>query len=88
MEVAALFLLFVLPVLILVGGVIYGDKWLRGVNKQKYLEKSLKRQLKKGDITESEYEARLNPEVITVPEIVLPKREEDEVQTQTPLVKE
>jgi len=78
MEVAiTLILLFGIPLAFVVGFFIYADKWLRRVDKQKYLEKSLKKQLKKGDITETEYEEGLNPEVITVTEIVLPKREDE-----------
>lgn len=78
MEVAITFIfLFGIPLAFIVGFVLYADKWLRKVDKQKYLEKSLKKQLKKGNITETEYEEGLNPEVITVTEIVLPKREEE-----------
>lgn len=45
----------------------FSDLWLRGIDKGKYITKSLKRQLKKGDITESEYEERLNPSQIMAP---------------------
>lgn len=70
-----LILLFAVPLVATALFLIFADRWLRGVDKQKYIQKSLKKQLKKGDITESEYEERLNPEIITVKEIVLEKVE-------------
>lgn len=42
----------------IIGFMMFADKWLRGVDKEKYLTKSLKKQLKKGNLTDSEFEEK------------------------------
>jgi hypothetical protein len=64
MEVAiSIALLFLTPTGCIIAFLIYTDRWLQTVDKEKYLAKSLKKQLKKGNLTELEYFEMLNPEL-------------------------
>lgn len=42
---------------LVIGFMMFADKWLRRVDKDKYLDKSLKKQLKKGNISLWDYES-------------------------------
>lgn len=50
---------FLLAPVILIGGLFFIDRKLRVIDKSKYFEKSLKKQLKKGTLTETEYQEQM-----------------------------